>query len=257
MNHFFFALLHSLGLSHKKLALISPEKVENFYEGVSIQKLLQIGIIEDAAIKIVDKKNVLNVERIEGLLREKNIRIIHKDDEEYPQLLINIPDAPTILYVRGKLPDHDALISVVGSRRHSGYAQSCLEKILPDLIRSGYTIVSGGAYGIDSLAHEITLKNKGQTLVVFGAGIDVVYPVTHARLFEDVIAGGGALISQFPLGTLAEPYNFPLRNTVVAGMSRGTLIAEAGEDSGTLITARLALEYNRDVFIIPADITRE
>lgn len=143
MNHLFFALLHSLGLSHKKLALIPPERAEKFYESVNIQKLLQIGVIEDAAMKIVDKKSTLNVERVERLLAEKNIRIIHKDDEEYPQLLINISDAPTILYVRGKLPDHDALISVVGSRRHSGYAQSCLEKILPDLIRSGYTIVSG------------------------------------------------------------------------------------------------------------------
>lgn len=257
MNHIFFALLHSLGLSHKKLALIPSEKVENFYDSVNIQKLLQIGVSEDIAIKIVDKKSTQNVERVERLLSEKNIRIIHRDDAEYPKLLINISDAPTILYVRGKLPDHDALLSVVGSRRHSSYAQSCLEKILPDLIRSGYVIVSGGAYGIDSLAHEITLKNKGQTLVVFGAGIDVTYPVTHARLFESVIEKGGALISQFPLGTLAEPYNFPLRNTVVAGMSRGTLIAEAGEDSGTLITARLALEYNRDVFIIPADISRE
>ncbi len=257
MDHLFFALLHSLGVSHKKLALIPPEKAEEFYTTLSVQKLLQIGVSEDSVSKIVDKKTALNVERVERLLQEKNIRIVHKDDVEYPKLLINISDAPTILYVRGKLPDHDALISVVGSRRHSSYAQSCLEKILPDIIRSGYVIVSGGAYGIDSLAHEITLKNKGQTLVVFGAGIDVTYPVTHAQLFENVIASGGALISQFPLGTLAEPYNFPLRNTVVAGMSRGTLIAEAGEDSGTLITARLALEYNRDVFIIPADITRE
>jgi len=188
MNHVFFALLHSLGLSHKKLALISPQQVENFYHSVNIQKLLQIGVSEDIALKIVDKKSTQNVERVERVLHEKNIRIVHRDDAEYPKLLVNISDAPTILYVRGKLPDHDALISVVGSRRHSSYAQSCLEKILPDLIRSGYVIVSGGAYGIDSLAHEITLKNKGQTLVVFGAGIDVTYPVTHARLFESVIA---------------------------------------------------------------------
>ena len=160
MHHLFFALLHSIGLSHKKLALIPPEKVENFYQSVNIQKLLQLGIIEDVAMRILDKKNTLNVERVERLLSEKNIRIIHRDDAEYPQLLINIADAPTILYVRGKLPDHDALISVVGSRRHSSYAQSCLEKMLPDLIRSGYVIVSGGAYGIDSLAHEITLKNS-------------------------------------------------------------------------------------------------
>lgn len=146
---------------------------------------------------------------------------------------------------------------MVGSRKHSSYAAVCLEKILPELIRRGYTIVSGGAYGIDALAHQITLKHGGQTVVVFGAGVDVTYPTSHAQLFEEVVTGGGALVSQFPLGTLSEPFNFPLRNTVVAGMSRGTLIAEAGEDSGTLITARLALEYNRDVFVLPADITRE
>jgi len=87
--------------------------------------------------------------------------------------------------------------------------------------------VSGGAYGIDALAHQITLKNGGQTVVVFGAGVDVTYPTSHAQLFEEVVIGGGALVSQFPLGTLSEPFNFPLRNTVVAGMSRGTLIAEA------------------------------
>ena len=107
------------------------------------------------------------------------------------------------------------------------------------------------------MAHEITLKNNGYTTAVFGAGIDVPYPPSNHALFEQIVANGGALISQFPLGTPAEPFNFPIRNAVVAGMSRGTLIAEAGEDSGTLITARLAVEANHDVFVIPADITRE
>ncbi len=116
--------------------------------------------------------------------------------------------------------------------------------------------MSGGAYGIDSVAHEITLKNKGYTAAVFGAGIDVIYPPSNRALFDRIAQNGGGLISQFPLGTLAEPYNFPIRNAVVAGISRGTLIAEAGEDSGTLITARLAVEANRDVFAIPADMTR-
>ncbi|MBP7773988.1 DNA-processing protein DprA, partial [Candidatus Gracilibacteria bacterium] len=178
-------------------------------------------------------------------------------DAEYPSLLKILPDAPTILYVRGVLPTNDALISVVGSRKHSQYAVSCLEKIIPDLIRSGYGIVSGGAYGIDSIAHELALKNKGYTAAVFGAGIDVYYPPSNRGLFDKIVEQGGALISQFPLGTPAEPFNFPIRNAVVAGMSRGTLIAEAGEDSGTLITARLALEANHDVFVIPADINRE
>lgn len=106
------------------------------------------------------------------------------------------------------------------------------------------------------MAHTITLKNKGYTAAVFGAGIDVDYPPSNRRLFDDILVQGGGIISQFPLGTPAEPFNFPIRNAVVAGMSRGTLIAEAGEDSGTLITARLAVEANRDVFVIPADITR-
>lgn len=106
------------------------------------------------------------------------------------------------------------------------------------------------------MAHRITLRNKGYTAAVFGAGVDVYYPTSNHRLFDEIIANGGALISQFPLGTIAEPFHFPIRNAVVAGISRGTLIAEAGEDSGTLITARLALESNRDVFALPADITR-
>ncbi len=125
------------------------------------------------------------------------------------------------------MPPNDALISVVGSRKHSQYSSDCLAKILPELIKSGYGIVSGGAYGIDSVAHEITLKNGGYTAVVFGSGVDVVYPPSNRRLFDEVVVSGGALISQFPLGTLAEPYNFPIRNEVVASMSRGTLIAEA------------------------------
>lgn len=125
------------------------------------------------------------------------------------------------------------------------------------MISSGYGIISGGAYGIDSVAHSTALKNKGYTAAVFGSGIDLYYPPSNHNLFEQIIAQGGALISQFPLGTLAEPFNFPIRNALVAGISRGTLIAEAGEDSGTLITARLAVEANRDVFVIPSDITRE
>jgi DNA processing protein len=143
MPHFFLAILHSLGVSQKKLSLIPPGEAENFYETVNIHKLLQIGINQETAQKIVDKKSLLNVERVERLIHEKDIRIIHKGDEEYPTLLINIADAPTLLYVRGKLPSHDALLSVVGSRKHSSYSQSCLEKMIPDLIRHGYVIVSG------------------------------------------------------------------------------------------------------------------
>jgi len=256
MKHLSFAVLHSLGFTHKKLRDIG-EYAEQFYDTIDIKTLVDSGFSLDKAQTIVDKNTPQFVERVERTIRDLNIHIVHIDDTDYPSLLKVLPDAPTILYYRGQLPPNDALISVVGSRKHSQYAVSSLEKIMPDLIRAGYGIISGGAYGIDSVAHEIALKNNGYTAAVFGAGIDVSYPPSNTSLFDQIIANGGAIISQFPLGTPAEPFNFPIRNAVVAGMSRGTLIAEAGEDSGTLITARLAVEANHDVFVIPADITRE
>jgi DNA processing protein len=252
-----FAVLHSLGFTQRKLRDISPDQIDEYLQTFDMQKLIEAGFQIDKASSIVDKNTPQYVERVERTLRDLNIYLVHREDPEYPSLLKVLPDAPTILYYRGQLPPNDALISVVGSRKHSQYAVSSLEKIIPDLIRAGYGIISGGAYGIDSVAHEITLKHNGYTAAVFGAGIDVSYPPSNTSLFDQIIANGGAIMSQFPLGTTAEPFNFPIRNAVVAGMSRGTLIAEAGEDSGTLITARLAVEANHDVFVIPADITRE
>lgn len=255
MNNLYFALLHSLGLTQRKLRDISPEKAQSYFENLSVTQLVESGYTFDSATKIVDRKTEKLVEHVEDTLEKLHVQVIHRDDSGFPALLRELPDTPTILYVRGVLPPV-ALISIVGSRKHSQYAESSLEKIIPELLRAGYGIISGGAYGIDSVAHTVTLKNKGYTAAVFGAGIDVDYPPSNRALFEQILVQGGAIISQFPLGMSAEPFNFPIRNAVVAGMSRGTLIAEAGEDSGTLITARLALEANRDVFVIPADITR-
>jgi DNA processing protein len=235
---------------------IPVEYAQSVYEHLSHKTLLETGFQVDTIDRILDKNTPQHVEHVERTLTSLQIRIVHRDDEDFPSLLRELPDCPTILYVRGILPSNDALISIVGSRKHSQYAVSCLEKIIPDLVRAGYGVISGGAYGIDSVAHEIALKNNGYTAAVFGSGVDLYYPPSNRGLFDQILASWGALISQFPLGMIAEPYNFPIRNAVVAGMSRGTLIAEAGEDSGTLITARLALEANRDAFVIPADITR-
>lgn len=128
--------------------------------------------------------------------------------------------------------------------------------IIPDLIRAGYGIVSGGAYGVDSIGHKTTLDNGGYTIAVFGTGIDGCYPKENRDLFEQIITSGGALISTFPIGTAPENYNFPIRNEVVAGLSRGVLVTEAAEKSGTLITAGLALDFGRDVFALPGEITK-
>jgi DNA processing protein len=256
MRHLPYALLHSLGFTQRKLRDILVEDAGFIYEHLNAKTLLGRGFQLDTIDKIVDKKTEKFVEHVEQTLTRLCVKIVHRDDEDFPSLLRELPDSPTILYVRGSPPPNDALISIVGSRKHSQYAISCLEKIIPDLIRAGYGVISWGAYGIDSVAHEITLKNNGYTAAVFGSGIDLYYPPANEALFDRIVGAWGALISQFPLWMIAEPYNFPIRNAIVAGMSRGTLIAEAREDSGTLITARLALEANRDVFVIPADITR-
>ena len=255
--HIYLAVLHTLWLSQRNLRDIEPQNARDFYDTLDTGKLVAQGFSFDRAAAIVDKKTQNTVERVERTILDLQISVVHREDEDFPILLTALPDCPTILYVRGHLPPNDALISVVGSRKHSQYAVSALEKIIPDMIRAGYGIVSGGAYGIDSVAHDLALKNKGYTAAVFGSGVDLYYPPSNRGLFDQIITNGGALISQFPLGMLAEPYNFPIRNAIVAGMSRGTLIAEAGEDSGTLITARLALEANHDVFVIPSDISRE
>lgn len=189
-THFFLALLHSLGLTQKKLRTIKPNEAEKYYNTLSISTLIDSGYNIDTATKIVDKKTAKLVEHVDNTFTKNSIRVVHIEDSDYPALLATIPNAPTILYVRGLLPSNDALLSVVGSRKHSHYATDCLTKILPELIRSGYGIVSGGAYGIDSVAHEITLKNKGYTAVVFGCGVDISYPPTNRRLFEEVVDAG-------------------------------------------------------------------
>ena len=154
-----FAYLHSLGLSHKKLAQIPVGAAEDFFANLSHAKLASIGIHDDQITKILEKKSFFNPEKIREIVEKLSITIVHRDDETFPSLLRMIPDCPTLLYVRGALPINDACISIVGSRKHSSYAENCLAKIIPELTRSGYTIVSGGAYGIDTVAHTATVKS--------------------------------------------------------------------------------------------------
>lgn len=143
--------------------------------------------MDEQRVKILEKKAFFNPEKIRETIEKLSVRIIHRDDDDFPPLLRNIPDCPTILYVRGTLPTTDACISVVGSRKHSQYAEASLEKIIPDLVAHKYSIISGGAYGIDTVAHETAVKSGGHTVVVFGAGIDVLYPPRNANSFEEVI----------------------------------------------------------------------
>ena len=177
----------------------------------------------------------------------------------YPALLKQIHDPPHTLFVRGTLPQSDFTLGVVGTRMATVYGRQIVEQIVAPLARSGMIVVSGLALGIDALAHDVTIREGGITVAVLGGGCDraSIYPTSNRALAERILEHGGALISEYPPGTLAMPFHFPNRNRIISGMSRGVFVIEAAEDSGSLITARAALDQNREVFTVPGDITRD
>ncbi|MBX7172319.1 MAG: DNA-processing protein DprA [Pyrinomonadaceae bacterium] len=179
------------------------------------------------------------------------------DDGSYPFLLREISDPPITLYVRGNWQAcFDApCVGVVGSRKCSTYGENASQMLSRDLAKEGICIVSGLARGIDSAAHRGTIEAGGKTIAVLGTGLDNIYPKENARLVEEILESGGAIVTQFPLGTPPLRENFPYRNRVISGLSLGVLVVEASEKSGSLITARLATEQNREVFAVPGNIT--
>jgi DNA processing protein len=182
------------------------------------------------------------------------IKVLTFHDKDYPSRLKEIYDYPPLLYIRGSiLPQDEWCLAVVGTRRATVYGRQVAEEIVTDLARSQITIVSGLAKGIDSIAHRSALEAGGRSLAVFGCGLDVVYPAENATLARDIIQQG-AIISEYPLGTRPRADNFPRRNRIMSGLSLGVLVVEADETSGAMITARLALEQNREVFAVPGSI---
>jgi DNA processing protein len=176
------------------------------------------------------------------------------EDKLYPPRLKEIYDNPPLLYVKGTLLPKDEMgVAVVGTRQCTLYGKQVTEEITTDLARSGLTIISGLARGIDSVAHRAALKAGGRSLAVLGSGLDIIYPAENASLARQV-SENGALISEYPLGTRPKPEYFPRRNRILSGLSLGVLVVEAGEKSGALITAGLALEQNREVFAIPGSL---
>lgn len=176
-------------------------------------------------------------------------------DAAYPPLLKEIYAPPPVLYLRGDLTPEDRLsVAVVGTRSATAYGRQLAERLVADLVQHGVTIVSGLARGIDAVAHRAALQGQGRTIAVLANGVDVVYPSEHRGLAASV-AQHGALVSEYPPGTKPERDNFPARNRLIAGMTMGTLIVEAGAVSGALITARMALEQNREVFALPGNVT--
>ncbi len=185
--------------------------------------------------------------------RELGVNIVTCADATYPGNLLNIYDYPPLLYVKGSLSPEEICVAVVGSRLASVYGRYTTEKISRELALQGITIVSGLARGIDAAAHKGALAGKGRTIAVLGCGLDIIYPPENERL-AGAVSSHGALLTEFPFGTPPNAPNFPSRNRIISGMSLGVVVVEAGEKSGSLITARIAAEQGRSVFAIPGEI---
>lgn len=213
------------------------------------------GVIPDVVREIKSFKHPPEEIRDEvKKIRDKGVRLIHLNHPDYPERLKNIVDPPLYFYMKGCIRPQDYnAIAIVGTRRPTVYGRKVAEMLATEISSTGFTIVSGMARGIDSFAHRAALKAGGRSMAVLGCGIDVVYPRENSHLLAD-IEGSGAVISEFPMGTGPEKKNFPQRNRVISGLSLGTVVIEAAEKSGSLITARFALEQGREVFAVPGNI---
>lgn len=248
-----------------KVGPVRFQKLYNYFENLSDawhasgQELNESGLEKNVIDYITVKRKEIDPDiEMEKLLKE-NIKVITIKDESYPKILKEIYNPPALLYVRGQItPSDDLALGVVGTRKVSDYGKIVTPDIINDLSNNNITIISGLALGVDAMAHFYALKNSGRTIAVLGSGIDEksIYPYANKILAQKIIENG-ALISEYPIGTMPLKPNFPARNRIISGLSRGTLVIEAPESSGALITAKFSLEQNREVFAIPGNITSQ
>ncbi len=224
----------------------------------SLTELESTGIQAVSAQSIATGKSAELAREELSRAADADVTVLSMDDPLYPPRLKEIYDPPLILYVRGE-PSVLAKpgIAMVGTRHPTPYGSGMAERLGCDLAGQGLVIISGMARGVDTASHRGAIAAKGKTIAVFGTGVDVIYPKENSRLSEQILAFGGALVSEFSMGSFAAPQNFPIRNRILSGMSIGVLVVEAAEYSGTRITARLALEQNRDVFAVPGNVTNK
>ncbi len=243
--------LGNVGFKNLLERFVNPEAV---FEA-DLRELSAVeGVREGVARNIIHRKFSEDPESELEKLEKCNARIITYVDPLYPSFLKEIQQPPMLLYVRGKdIPVNQTFIAVVGSRLPTHYGLKAAEIIGIGLARRGVGVVSGMAKGIDSAAHRGCLVGKGFTVAVIGTGIDRIYPPGNEKLFDQIIENG-AVISEFPIGSPPEPKNFPIRNRIISGLSRGVCVVEATRNSGSLITASLALDQDRDVFAVPGSI---
>jgi DNA processing protein len=199
-------------------------------------------------------RSSVSLERVWDGIQAQGINVLILEDEAYPKRLKEISQPPPVLYLRGVLcPEDEWAVAVVGTRRITGYGRQIAEEVAATLARSGITVISGLARGVDAVAHQAALNAGGRTLAVLGSGVDRIYPPENRRLAEQVIAHG-AVVSDYPPGTPPESTNFPPRNRIISGLSMAVVVVEAGQTSGALITASFAADQGREVFAVPGNI---
>jgi len=250
----YLVYLHSIWFSQRKLGYIfcAKKNYKEVYEGISELYLKTYGFTIKQTESILKKHSQISTKYLDNKISDLSVSLVTIHDPEYPDNLKQIANPPFLLYVRWKV-GASPMFAVVGSRKISAYGKKNIWKIVSD-ISSDFTIVSGWAYGCDSEAHNTCLASKGNTCAVIGTGIDITYPQSNMRMYNDIVKWWWAIVSIFPIGEPGNGYNFPIRNEVISWMSIGLLVVEAAEKSGTLITARLALEQWRDVFAIPWEV---
>lgn len=222
---------------------------------VSERELLSLGVDAKTLPALLERRRTLNLDREIDRLEALEVTVLTMDDPIYPMQLAEIYNAPPILYVKGEITRQDEqAVGVVGTRSPTVYGKELAARIVPQLVSAGLTVVSGFARGIDSIAHNAALDAGGRTIAVLGCGIDVIYPAENRRLFHRIVEHG-AVVTDYPLGTKPDAFNFPARNRIVSGLTLGTLVVEAQHGSGALITADYALEQNREVFAFPGRAT--
>ena len=246
-----------------KFGPVRFKRIKNYFSSMkeayqaNIEDLKHAGIEEKIAQEFITARIDINPEQLLEKMEREKINIITINDQFYPKLLKEIYDPPPLLYYRGQIENLNQFnLAVVGPRKYSSYGQQVTSKLVGDLTQNNITIVSGLALGIDTLAHNTTLDSGGKTIAVLGSGLDQqsIYPSSNRYLANKIVESGGIIFSEFPLGALPMKHHFPQRNRTIAGLCLATLVIEASEKSGALITARHALEQNREVFAVPGSI---
>ena len=216
--------------------------------------LRSIKLDQRALTHLLHARRTEDLDSILVQIEHQGIQVLTWQSPDYPPLLAQVPDAPPVLFVRGKItPEDEWAVAVVGTRKASVYGREVARRLSTELGRNGVTVVSGLARGIDGISHKAALEGGGRTIAVLGSGVDRIYPAEHRRLAA-AIAEAGAVLSDYPLGTPPDGPNFPPRNRIISGLSLGAVIVEAGIRSGALITADFALDQGREVFAVPGSI---